>query len=49
MGVTFVDVSSQDAVVAISTVVDEALSNGDDGDGDHEVGDSAVVGEDGES
>jgi DNA gyrase subunit A len=49
MGVTFVDVSSQDAVVAISTVVDDALTSDEDVDADGEVGDNGVVGEDGDS
>jgi DNA gyrase subunit A len=46
MGVTFVDVSGDDAVVAISRVVEDDVGNGDAAD---EVGDDAVVGEDGES
>jgi DNA gyrase subunit A len=46
MGVTFVDVSGSDAVVAISAVVEDGLN---DVGTDDEVGDDAVVGEDGES
>jgi DNA gyrase subunit A len=45
MGVTFVDVPGDDAVVAISKVVEDDLGNGDG----EEVGEDAVVGEDGES
>jgi DNA gyrase subunit A len=46
MGVTFVDVAADDAVVAISRVVEDDLGNGD---AVEQVGDEAVVGEDGES
>jgi hypothetical protein len=46
MGVTFVDVAADDAVVAISRVVEDDVGTED---GDEGVGDDTVVGEDGES
>jgi DNA gyrase subunit A len=46
MGVTFVGVAADDTVVAITKVVEDEVGNGETED---EVGDSTVVGEDGET